>query len=759
MNERADAEPTSIYAVMLATSGRVTSALEVYDQLLGRDAEDAESWLQKGLLHQDLSDFVAAQQALERARVIAPDDARIHFHLGLVAASFGRVLAAVEHFRAAQALDPDNGELKINLANALLVLGRWQAAAAIVEPMGDGLPGWWASTRDSVMGSLAKGRARVQELIARRNSSGAPLERSLALELAGLSINVGRVPMALQICQRLLAEDAADLEVVRLQAKALAQSEGIAAALTMLDAAKDQFDSQPDYEMAVAQLCFEADDLERALRHAATGKDADRRAYGMMMLAARRWPNLFGFCRSWMAQTDDTGPFALLLRALAGLGRLRLFRDDMRGQPRAGTIPPVIAQFWDSETVPDDVAAAIATWRDRNRGFEHRLFNEATARAFIERTHGERAAVAFDRCHHPAMKADFFRVAYLASEGGLYIDADDACVRPLVELLGAISGAGFAASFSGDVAPYVHNWFLAAAPGAPVLKLALADMIDGIDRAHARGIKADIWHTTGPGLITRSVARWLAENPGAGGEAVFLTTRQYRGFATSIEDLEYKKTTAGNWRRSEEKPMTVGATAFDAIYDEESWGNGSGPGSHPNWTIEYRSFLEKFIRMNNVRSIVDVGCGDWQFSRFLNLDGISYHGFDVVERLIDANTKRHGSKSIRFDVMPEDPAQLPQADLLLMKDVLQHLPDADIFRFRDTVFQRYRFALLTNSFEKIDAYRNVDLSRPGEFRCLDLTAAPYDMPGAYLFEYFAQPWERIRTFLVGRPSQPGAPAI
>ncbi|PMU83237.1 hypothetical protein C1Y30_31295, partial [Pseudomonas sp. GW704-F3] len=91
--------------------------------------------------HQDRSDFVLAQQALERARVIAPGNAWSHFHLGLIAASLGRDLAAVEHFRAAHTLEPDNGEFKINLANGLFVLGRWEAAAAIVEPMGDALPG------------------------------------------------------------------------------------------------------------------------------------------------------------------------------------------------------------------------------------------------------------------------------------------------------------------------------------------------------------------------------------------------------------------------------------------------------------------------------------------------------------------------------------------------------------------------------------------------------------------------------------------
>ena len=47
------------------------------------------------------------------------------------------------------------------------------------------------------------------------------------------------------------------------------------------------------------------------------------------------------------------------------------------------------------------------------------------------------------------------------------------------------------------------------------------------------------------------------------------------------------------------------------------WGGCSGGGSDPYRTIEYRAFVDKFARMNQVRSIVDVGCGDWQFSRFL----------------------------------------------------------------------------------------------------------------------------------------------
>lgn len=756
-------------AAIVAVQGRVTSALALYDQLLAADPDDAESWLQKGLLHLDFSDFTAAWEALERARRLAPGDARIPFHLGLIALSFGRPRTAIALFQAARALDPHHGECAVNLANALLVLGRSQAAAAITEPMGDDLPGWWASTRDRAREAAAAARARAQELVALRTSRGAPLERPLALELARLFLALDRPAATREICQRLRHEDVSDLDALLLEVRAVVQGHGLAEGLAALEAAGDRFGEAPAFALAMASLAFDAGDLDRALVHAEATRAADPRAYATMLLAGRRWGELFGFARDWMASTDDTSAFAVLLRAAAGLGRMRLFHDDATGSAPPGPIPAVIVQFWDSDAVPEDVGLAIASWRDRNPGFEHRLFSEARARAFIVQAHGEAAAQAFDRCHHAAMKADFFRVAYLAVEGGVYVDADDACARPMGELLAAIGNARFAASLSSDVAPYVHNWFLAAAPAHPVLRSALVEMIAGIDRAHAEGVTADIWHSTGPGLITRAVARWLAGSPGASGEAVFLTSRQYRGFAVGMEALAYKKTTAGNWRRKEEKTVETakaveaaktveraGAAAgaknmFDAIYDNESWGNGSGPGSHPYWTIEYRAFLEKFLRMNEVRSIVDIGCGDWQFSRFVNLDGISYHGFDVVERLIEANRRRFGGPSIRFDVMPEDLGQLPAGDLLLMKDVLQHLPDAEIFRFREQLFGRYRFVLLTNSFEKIDAYRNVDLSRPGEFRCLDLAATPYAFPGAYLFEYWAQPWERIRAFLMTNP--------
>lgn len=743
-------EPTLAAATALASLGRITSALTLFDRLLAERPDDAECWLQKGLLHIDMSDFVAARAALERARDIAPDDARVYFHLARIAASVGRTLAAITLLRAARAIEPDNGEIAINLAQALVVMRRWKAAWEITEPMGDELAGWWASVRSAAREGQARTETQAAALIGIRRARGAPLERNDALTLASLFVSLEHFAGALEIARRLIGEDAGDLDAVLMQATALACQEGPDAALATLDAASARLAGDPRYEMAVARLCFEADDIVRACAHAAAGKAVDRNGYGMMLLADLRWDELFALCRTWIGETDNTAPFALLLRALAGLGRLRMLPDVPPARALAHPIPSVIVQFWDSSAVPEDVGQAIATWRDHNSDFEHRLFDAPGARGFIGEAHGEAAVRAFDRCHHPAMKADFFRVAYLLKEGGIYIDADDACVRPIRTLVQAIGDARFAASVSGDAAPYVHNWFLAAAPGTAILRSAMAEMIAIIEHLHIAGGRADIWHTSGPGLITRAVARALAEAPEAGGDAIFLTTQQYRGYSATQEDLAYKKTPVGNWRRSDETPSPKDRAPTppdaqepgdDAVAASDDAGvrpilpQQDEGGVAPDWTADYRGFLEKFIRLNAVRSIVDLGCGDWQVTRFIDLHGADYHGFDPSPALVERNRQRHGGEGIRFDVLPDDLAGLPGADLLVLCDVLPHLPDAEIQHLRDELFGRYRYVLLTNAF--------------------DPAATPHAMTGAYVAEFWSQPWERVRSFLIVNPATAG----
>jgi SAM-dependent methyltransferase len=189
--------------------------------------------------------------------------------------------------------------------------------------------------------------------------------------------------------------------------------------------------------------------------------------------------------------------------------------------------------------------------------------------------------------------------------------------------------------------------------------------------------------------------------------------------------------------------------AFTSKYesDDQDWERNSGPGSEPFYTIPYRAFLEQFLRLNGIGTVLDIGCGDWQFSRFVNFSGVQYLGLDIVESVVAGNQARFARPNVRFALAPADIRDLPQADLLIMKDVLQHLPDAEIMRYRDEVFPRFRYCLITNSFRKAGAGMNHDVP-PGGFRCLDLSAAPYEIAGANVLQFPSAHYEELRTLLI-----------
>lgn len=140
---------------------------------------------------------------------------------------------------------------------------------------------------------------------------------------------------------------------------------------------------------------------------------------------------------------------------------------------------------------------------------------------------------------------------------------------------------------------------------------------------------------------------------------------------------------------------------FTSIYNNAIWGKNSegvgfsGGGSLLNNCGEYIKILENFIVSHDIQSIVDAGCGDWEFSRYVNWHNASYIGYDVVKSVIDKNNARYANDSItfRYGNLVED--ELPAADLLLCKHVLQHLPNGDIVKFLEQV-HKYKYCIFVN---------------------------------------------------------------
>ncbi|MDB4940532.1 MAG: hypothetical protein JWP97_66 [Labilithrix sp.] len=181
--------------------------------------------------------------------------------------------------------------------------------------------------------------------------------------------------------------------------------------------------------------------------------------------------------------------------------------------------------------------------------------------------------------------------------------------------------------------------------------------------------------------------------------------------------------------------------AFDAIYAKASWGtNGgdagaSGFGSTMRATALYRAFLAQFMKDTKVTSVVDAGCGDWESTQAIDWSGIDYKGYDIVASVIESDKKRFEKPNVHFFTANIVDTELPAADLLIVKQVLQHLPNAAVAKFL-TQLPKYKHVLIMNSVGARSLSADNKAIEAGGFRPLDITRPPFEVPAAKILTYW-----------------------
>ena len=100
-------------------------------------------------------------------------------------------------------------------------------------------------------------------------------------------------------------------------------------------------------------------------------------------------------------------------------------------------IPKVIMQYWHSfEEMPKDVLKCIESWKTlKNKGFRFELFDDESAKSFISKHLDEEHLNSYLKCHHPAMRCDYFRLCYLYICGGFYVDSDELFLNKEIDFL------------------------------------------------------------------------------------------------------------------------------------------------------------------------------------------------------------------------------------------------------------------------------------------------------------------------------------
>ena len=231
-------------------------------------------------------------------------------------------------------------------------------------------------------------------------------------------------------------------------------------------------------------------------------------------------------------------------------------------------IPLVVVQFWhDAAAVPDDVRECLDSWEIlMHQGFQRAFFDDDRARRFIEERFGCQHVAAFDQCHHPAMRCDYFRLCYIYIHGRFYVDADEVYqgrdCRPLFRdgrlkiqpLCYDVSSGTMvrpdvfmrSEASSPDWIYYVNNNPLIAPAGHAVIGLALnraTRILLGPDAG-----RHDIQSTTGPGNLTASLVEHSITAGSSGKARDFVLLSDWESMSVSRWPLSYRNDER-NWRR------------------------------------------------------------------------------------------------------------------------------------------------------------------------------------------------------------------
>ena len=176
--------------------------------------------------------------------------------------------------------------------------------------------------------------------------------------------------------------------------------------------------------------------------------------------------------------------------------------------------------------------------------------------------------------------------------------------------------------------------------------------------------------------------------------------------------------------------------AMQQIYEQKLWGGKdvdfySGEGSHHLDIVEpYLKAVISFLK-NKKLSVCDLGCGDFNIGQHLIKYTKNYIAIDIVERLIERNQNHFKAYNLEFQCLNIAADKLPNADCVILRQVLQHLSNAEIASITKKL-NAYKYIILTEHLPVGDFISNKDIISGQGIRLkqqsgVNLFAAPFNL--------------------------------
>jgi hypothetical protein len=142
---------------------------------------------------------------------------------------------------------------------------------------------------------------------------------------------------------------------------------------------------------------------------------------------------------------------------------------------------------------------------------------------------------------------------------------------------------------------------------------------------------------------------------------------------------------------------------------------------------KYNSFLQEYIINNNIKNIVDLGCGYFEnkFNMYDNIE-IKYIGYDIYDKLININKEKYLNEKYNFMFLDiyNNMENIICGDLCILKEVLQHWPLNEINIFLDYLVKSNKFKYILISNNCAQRRNNTHDIKTGGFRSLSCKYLP-----------------------------------
>jgi 2-polyprenyl-3-methyl-5-hydroxy-6-metoxy-1,4-benzoquinol methylase len=177
------------------------------------------------------------------------------------------------------------------------------------------------------------------------------------------------------------------------------------------------------------------------------------------------------------------------------------------------------------------------------------------------------------------------------------------------------------------------------------------------------------------------------------------------------------------------------STVFSNIYKNNEWNMGqneskSGLGSTLQYTENIRKELVKLIHDKDIKSIIDVSCGDWNWMKLIQNELCDYTGIDIVESVIKNNSMLYSNEKTRFyckdflTILKGIPTN--SVDLLLCRHTCEHLPTEYNLEFINECKRVTKYLLLTTKQISLTEPKNSNLTLGAiSYRPINLDLSPY----------------------------------